>query len=212
MAGKNRLKIAKISVVIILILVLIAGWTVALTNIVMSKSDIQLQNELVSEADKLLEDGIYIRAAKKYLSALEYATSENETLERKLLDIYREGGIADSYYSLIEDRIETGKALEDEYKALAEAYLNGGQNVKALDILGKAIELFPDNKIFDELASTVKYGIRIKTVGNMVVGDCNNSGYIPAYDGEKWGYIDSDGKNSIDFKYDKVTAVATKVA
>ena len=93
----------------------------------------------------LLQDKLYVRAAAQYLTALDtYHTERNLEYETELLNIYRDGGMMNEYYGLIEDRIEGSRAAAGEYLALAQMYVDGESAGRAIPVLQQGIEAYQD--------------------------------------------------------------------
>lgn len=90
---------------------------------------------MVEKAEEFIPDKLYIRAANQYKEALKaYSTKNNLTYERRLLDIYAEGGMTEEYADLVDDRIEAKTALVDEYLSRAGNF-NEEESIKRATVI-----------------------------------------------------------------------------
>ncbi len=201
---KNMIGKTKSSLTMIFILLLAAGWLCTLFSLTFDQ-DVSAQAALVRSADPLLEDKLYVRAANIYQQALnEYQTENNEQIEKMLVDIYKEGEMWDEYYDLLEERVSAGKAGEDEYLTLAQFYLDSGSSGRAVQYLEQGRAVFPESEELIALDEATRYEVSGSATTFQTVGIPSVDYYIPAFDGEKWGYIRQNGRSGLDFIYDEV--------
>lgn len=205
MAKRNVIKSAKSNLIIGIIVILVLGWVVSIVGI-NRKSDLSLQNELLAEAELLLQDEIYVRAAQKYVEALKYKTENNSKIEEKLLQIYKDGEMVEEYYAMIEERINSKKAKEEEYLDIANSMVQVGGISQAISYLVAGEEAYPDNQQMVDLLESIQYEYSEKTLEYNTVQLYEKSSYSPAFDGRKWGYISSSGDHVLDFIYDEAFA------
>lgn len=202
MANKNIVKHAKTNVIIGIIALVALGWLLSLTGI-MQDTDKEKQEQLIASAQPLLEDGLYVPAARKYAAALAYQTENNTEIENKLVQIYKDGGVTAEYVELVRKRIETGTAKEQEYIDLANFYLTSGSTANAISLLGIAQKVYPDNEEICALAEENRYALSVKTLGFSDVKIYTEDGYMTASNGEKAGYLSDDGHDIQVFMYDE---------
>lgn len=205
MSGKrNAVRAAKALWMLIIFAVIAAVWGITFFKVTYIRER-SAQAQLVKEAKVFLEDGLYVRAAEKYESAIkDYETSENEALNLSLMEIYREGGLNEKYDKAAKARIEAGKATVDEYYYYCNDRLSMGATGTVIPVLLEAHEKYNDERI-DELYDQVKYRIRKTSAAG------NESGIIaanviPAASDGKWGYLSADGQQICDFVYDDATS------
>ena len=201
MAKKNNLvggAKAKIS------LILAAGWGISGYTVVLQNS-VRKQNAMVEKAEEFIPDKLYIRAANQYKEALKaYSTKNNLTYERRLLDIYAEGGMTEEYADLVDDRIEAKTALVDEYLSRAETLIEEESIKRAIRYLQQGIEIYGDSQLVD-LCESVKYQYNTNGTDYQEGKLPSENWIIPMWNGEKWGYTGKNGRTNIEFEYDDAT-------
>lgn len=204
---KNKIKSTKRLLTFLLLIATFAGWGIASTFL-LGKSQDELQTEMIQEADALLKDGLYVRAAEGYKSAIDkYKTEKNESLESKLLNIYKEGNLISEYVDLQEERIGKMKATPEEYVLYCSELIEKGQENKAVSILAAGEEQF-DHEALTKLYESVKYANRIKDLDSQIIKTRASSWIMPTSDGKKWGYIDSEGRILLENKYEDAVSFA----
>ena len=201
--GKNIVKSTQGTLKLLFIVAMIIAWLVAGSTF-LGKSAEEQQMELIQSGESLLEDELYVRAAEKYVAAINnYSTEKNNELEAKLLCIYKEGNLLEEYQKLIEKRIENKKASIEEYIAYGQEMIATGATTKAVKILAIGEEVY-DDAVLTELFESVKYENSVKALDSEIVRMPSTDWIIPAYNGEKWGFVESDGDILIDYKYEEV--------
>ena len=191
------------SLTAVVIILLAAGWLCTVFSIAVDQ-DLRAQTALLQSADTFLEDRLYVRAADACLTALaDYQTKNNDAIEKKLADIYREGEMWDEYYVLLEERIDAGKASADEYLSLAQFYLDSGNSRSAVSYLEEGRAAFPESEELLSLDESVRYEISRAVTAYQTAGIPSADYYIPVFDGEKWGYILKNGRTALDFIYEE---------
>lgn len=205
MAKKNNLVGgAKAKISLMLIAGMAAGWGICGYAVVLQNS-VRKQNAMVEKAEEFIPDKLYVRAANQYKEALKvYSTKNNLTYERRLLDIYAEGNMAEEYADLADDRIEEKTALVDEYLSRAETLIKEESTKKAIRYLQQGIEIYGDSQLV-ELCESVKYQYNINGTDYQEGKLPSNNWIIPMWNGEKWGYTGKNGRTSLDFIYDEAT-------
>ena len=205
MAKKNNLVGgAKAKISLILIAGMAAGWGISGYTVVLQNS-VRKQNAMVEKAEEFIPDKLYIRAANQYKEALKaYSTKNNLTYERRLLDIYAEGGMTEEYADLVDDRIEAKTALVDEYLSRAETLIEEDSIKRAIRYLQQGIEIYGDSQLVD-LCESVKYQYNTNGTDYQEGKLPSENWIIPMWNGEKWGYTGKNGRTNIEFEYDDAT-------
>lgn len=205
MAKKNNLVGgAKAKISLILIAGMAAGWGISGYTVVLQNS-VRKQNAMVEKAEEFIPDKLYIRAANQYKEALKaYSTKNNLTYERRLLDIYAEGGMTEEYADLVDDRIEAKTALVDEYLSRAETLIEEESIKRAIRYLQQGIEIYGDSQLVD-LCESVKYQYNTNGTDYQEGKLPSENWIIPMWNGEKWGYTGKNGRTNIEFEYDDAT-------
>lgn len=205
MAKKNNLVSgAKAKISLMLIAGMAAGWGISGYTVVLQNS-VRKQNAMVEKAEEFIPDKLYIRAANQYKEALKaYSTKNNLTYERRLLDIYAEGGMTEEYADLVDDRIEAKTALVDEYLSRAETLIEEESTKRAIRYLQQGIEIYGDSQLVD-LCESVKYQYNTNGTDYQEGKLPSENWIIPMWNGEKWGYTGKNGRTNIEFEYDDAT-------
>lgn len=205
MAKKNNLVGgAKAKISLMLIAGMAAGWGISGYTVVLQNS-VRKQNAMVEKAEEFIPDKLYIRAANQYKEALKaYSTKNNLTYERRLLDIYAEGGMTEEYADLVDDRIEAKTALVDEYLSRAETLIEEESIKRAIRYLQQGIEIYGDSQLVD-LCESVKYQYNTNGTDYQEGKLPSENWIIPMWNGEKWGYTGKNGRTNIEFEYDDAT-------
>ena len=205
MAKKNNIVGgAKAKISLILIAGMAAGWGISGYTVVLQNS-VRKQNAMVEKAEEFIPDKLYIRAANQYKEALKaYSTKNNLTYERRLLDIYAEGGMTEEYADLVDDRIEAKTALVDEYLSRAETLIEEESIKRAIRYLQQGIEIYGDSQLVD-LCESVKYQYNTNGTDYQEGKLPSENWIIPMWNGEKWGYTGKNGRTNIEFEYDDAT-------
>lgn len=195
---------AKAKISLILIAGMAAGWGISGYTVVLQNS-VRKQNAMVEKAEEFIPDKLYIRAANQYKEALKaYSTKNNLTYERRLLDIYAEGGMTEEYADLVDDRIEAKTALVDEYLSRAETLIEEESIKRAIRYLQQGIEIYGDSQLVD-LCESVKYQYNTNGTDYQEGKLPSENWIIPMWNGEKWGYTGKNGRTNIEFEYDDAT-------
>lgn len=190
---------------------LAAGWVLA-AYVALANDDVREQDAMIAMARRYLEDKLYIRAANQYREALStYDTENNLKYEVELLEIYREGGMREAYYGLMEERIDAGRAAPEEYLELAEAYIGQDSVKKAIPILQQGMKSFQDEAL-TALYESVCYGYGILGTTFTQMRMPASDWCIPAFDGAHWGYVGTNGRMILDFLYEEATCFAGNYA
>ncbi len=204
---KNIVKSAKSSVTLLVIAIIAIGWVLTFVGLT-SHEEEDAQRALHAQAQELLEDKLYVRAAAKYEEALTYNTSLNNKLEEKLLDVYRDGEMIEEYYSLITKRIDADRASEEEYLTISKGYIDANSENKAIALLDKGVSVYPENEEMKDLFESIRYRVSESTTNFSTVKmpSTGKTTMIPAFNGEKWGFINNRGRLAMEFRFEDITA------
>lgn len=200
----NIVKKTKGTINLLVIVMLAVSWLCAFVTMTADQEAIE-QAALIQTAKTYLEDKLYIRAVNNYKTAInDYSTEKNQELETELVSIYLEAGMMDEYYDLIAARIEDGRAAENEYKVLADLYIENGRDTKAISVLKSGIELFESEEMI-QMKEQIIYANKARTINLPELKQPADNWLVPAYDGNKWGYVAGDGSALLDFIYEEAT-------
>ena len=187
----------------VILILLLVGW-IAAVQASRSTEVLDAQTELWEKANGFSEKELYVRAIPYYRQALGYSTDNNVEIERDLLDAYYNFGETESYLSLVESRASAGTALEDEYLNAAELYVNSNSFPKAAALLKTGIAKLGSESLVDYFEAN-RYGCTIYMTGCEKVLPTAHNNVMPAFDGSKWGYIDSKAHRLTQSVYDFAT-------
>ncbi len=200
----NVVSKAKGTINLITVVVVAVGWLAVVASIT-DDSMVQEQAALIETAEQLLEDKLYVRTIAIYEEALNtYQTENNLELERRLLEIMHEAGKMTEYYEFIEQRISSGTALEDEYIALTQFYIEDENYENAISCVQAGLERFESEEM-RTMYESIRYINSIRDMNYMTVKNTFGDWPLPAYNGEYWGYITNRGRTSLDFIYEDAT-------
>lgn len=186
--------------ILVMLVVCIVSWYLA----VLAASGIETkeyQKLLVEEADKLASKELYVRAIPAYQKALEYTTDANTEIETRLMESYLAFGEYDSYAAFVEKRVIKGTATEKEYLTVAQYYIDNMRLEKAMELLQKGIQRL-DSAALEDMYEANRYGYSLRLTNYEEIIPTADNSYMPAFDGKKWGYIDSTGRVQTAFQYD----------
>lgn len=183
--------------------VLIIGWFLSIR----AASGIEIrknQDILAGEADYLAAKELYVRAIPMYKKALGYETAANSEIEARLLASLQAFGDYDSFVGLVEKRAVEGTAKEWEYLTAAQYYINSRGLYKAMALLQRGMEKLGGDKL-SGMYEANRYGYTLRMTGCEEIIPTADNSFMPAFDGEKWGYVDDSGRALTDFSYDSAT-------
>lgn len=201
---KNLVGQAKGLLTITIVFIMVFGWILALAAI--SEDVIKEQNALIASARKYAEEELYVKAVAQYKKAVStYDTENTLAYEAELLSVYKKAGMLDEYYSLIDSRLDAGTASAEEYIERAEQYIRRGGEPSAIKLLQQGQTVYADSVEITTLYESISYEYTLNSSTCAELRYPNADWYIPAYDGEKWGYIGTKGKTVLNFNYDEAT-------
>lgn len=196
----------KVLVILILVVVLVLGWGLAF-KAVTHMDEIKKQEALVSEADTFMSRELYVRAIPLYEEAVKIKTTDARGLEveTKLVNAYYLHKDYKKFTQLVEKRAEKNIASLDEYMKAVNYYLDqskmgdffrlvklGMKNTDSAEL----VELYEANRYLHWVRATQF---------TEIVGTVDNAA-MPAFDGEKWGFVARDSGTLFNPQFDSVTA------
>lgn len=183
--------------------IIILGWIMTIQAVTGSKV-IKAQTELVTVADGYMDKELYVRAIPYYEEALKSDTKMSLEIQEKLLTAYQSYGDIDSYISLVEARVASGVAKEEEYLDAADYYIAGADLGDAMGLIKQGIEKLDSDKL-RKYYEEHRYVYSTSSTACVEVFPTTTNSRMLAFDGSKWGYIGSDGRTILDFVYDSAT-------
>lgn len=201
------MKIKRLGLVIVLIVLLVIGWGLSIKKL-SGVDNINEQKRIIAIGDRFIERGLYIRAIPAYEDVLEIKTNKKDVYmqtEEKLLDAYEEIGDTESYRKLVEKRIEEKTAKEDEYIKVAQLYIDQYATSDGLKTMKLGLENLEECKKLRELYENYRYLYSFKHTALDKIIPTESNNIMPAFDGEKWGFVRKNGKQVIPFIYDEVS-------
>lgn len=201
------MKSKKVLFVFGITILLLAGWLLSVRSSTGAEV-ITEQKQLVEQADQLAERKLYVRAIELYKEALQNKTSLTVDIQEKLLQAYEAYGDMDDYCELAVKRAADGTAKEEEYLKAAEYYVEHADLEEAVPLLESGIAKLETTGLQDYLEQ-IRYAYTLSIVGFEQILPTEDNTLMPAYNGEKWGYINNNGRVEIAFDYDSVTAFGT---
>ena len=190
----------RVLLILVFAAVLGAGWMTVIKAVTGSDT-LEKQEELTAEADAFLAKELYVRAIPLYREALEYSTDQNVLIQEKLLEAYLAYGDSDSYIRLVRERISSGHASEEEYMIAAELLLSVSKLGEAMELVKKGMKDL-ESHVLEEYYEDHRYAYDMRSTKYSEVLPTGSNTLMPAFDGEKWGYVDERGRRQIDFIYD----------
>lgn len=184
----------------VLLLLIVVGWYMSVRS-ASGVDDKNAQEELVARADVFAGKELYVRAVPLYRQALSYHTEAIPQIETKLQQVYLAQGDTDSYVELVEKRVVDKTASEEEYLQAAEIYLSGNDLTEAMTLLKKGMEVYPGGDI-GELYESNRYGYSMRVTAAAEIIPTSSNSLMPAFDGSKWGYMNTNGKFALPAVYD----------
>lgn len=194
----------KAGLILILAALLAVGWGIVMRSATGAQAR-EKQNELLAAADGYMERELYVRAIPLYEQALTYSSELNPSIQEKLLAAYWANEEPSPYLRLVEKRASEGTAREEEYQNAADYYLARSKNQEAMEWLRRGMEA-TGSPMLQAYYEEHRYEYRLRTTRYQTIRPTADNAQMPAFDGEKWGYIDEGGALLLDFIYDSATA------
>lgn len=193
----------RFALIIPLALLVFIGWIMAMKSIA-GKEETVSQAELIEKADTFAEKELIVRAISLYERALEVSDENRDELELKLLDLYIRDERMEAYADTVQKRISESRAEEEEYIRLAKYYFEKSDEEEALAVLKKGLAVMESEEI-KTLYESERYKYEeCATVYTDIRPTARNNRLL-AYDGEKWYYINREGKTIVSKGFDSIT-------
>ncbi len=183
----------KLSIILMIVIVTVAGWFVSVKTFLGIDNE-KAQAQLVQEADGYAIKELYVRAIPKYKEALAYDVGNNAEIEAKLLAAYDMYGDIISYIKLVEKRIADNTAAEQEYIKVADHYISTNKLADAMEVVKLGMEQIGSDALRDYYEEN-RYGCRTRVVSYTDITPTYKNAIMPAFDGEKWVYVDENGRD-----------------
>ncbi len=196
------MKSKRMLLVLVFVVILAIGWLTTIKTVTGSE-EIKKQDKLIEDADLYMERALYVRAIDCYEEALTYSTRRTLEVEEKLLEAYLVYGDMASYAQLVEKRIAEGIASEKEYIHVADYEIARSRLEDAMVLVRKGMEQM-DSDVLEEYYEEHRYDYSMINTEYMNVLPTETNEVMPAFDGEKWGYVNQTGRVKLQFIYDKV--------
>lgn len=197
------MKSKKMLLILIFAAMIAGGWIISVRSVT-GTDVIKQQKELLAEADAFMDRKLYVRAIPLYEEAVQGKTELTDSIQEKLLTAYLGHEDMDSYAKLVLVRIQSGKATEEEYQNVVQYYLQQMKLTEAISMLKEGIELLNSDAL-RQLYEDNRYTYNIRTTKYQEILPSAMNQEMPAYNGEKWGYVDESGREQIPCIYDSAT-------
>lgn len=195
----------KRTVFIIFIVILLGiGWVSTIFDFLNQKSEENYQEQLVAEADKYVEEGLYQRAIKNYEEYLN--DNKSEDVCNKLIKAYdkrlgEDDEIISDYISSMENITTTYKKNESFFNKLADLY-DISENYEAeYKCLSKAITNGIDSEAIKKRANKVRYMKEVSSVFYSDIKGPANGEYIVNYNDSMFSVDESNKESYSSYKY-----------
>ena len=196
----------KIIVIFALVIVLLIGWVLAL-KAVTRIDEIKKQDRLIAQADSFMQRELYVRAIPIYEEAAKINTTESRAfdLETRLMKAYYLHGDYQKYADIVEDRADKNLATVEDYMNTVVFYMGKHKMSDGFALLHKGIDQ-TDSEELKEYYESCRYDYRTRPTKWSYIAPTTDNVLMPAFDGEKWGYINSDGGVVLEPQFDEATA------
>ncbi|AZN39944.1 WG repeat-containing protein [Paenibacillus albus] len=182
---------------------LLISWIVAAS----AKSPAHKQADLITEADAMLADKIYVRAMPLLEEAAGYKASHTEEaetlLKRVYLQLIDQSGMKNKYTALLDKQMNRADARADVFQEAANYYIRLNKLGDALGVLKSGIAKLKDKSLID-LYEAKRYAYQVNQTSyenvTMIANDM-----IQVSEGGLWCLANSDGSLVIPCEYDKVS-------
>lgn len=185
------------------VVLLSVSWITAVTT----KSDTQLQAELLKQAIAYLDDEVYVRSVPLLEKAVSYNGDLTEQAESLLKNAYlkliNKTGYPRKYLSLLEKQMSRKDAAADVFLEAANYYMERNKWGDALTVLRRGVEKTGDAGL-TQLYEANRYRYKL---GRSIYADVTEiyNGELQVYNGEFWGLADEDGEIRIPCEYEKIS-------
>ena len=202
--GEISLKRAKrILIGVLCFLLLLASWFISVT----AKSTLEKQSELMSRAEDLINEGIYIRAVPLLEEAAGYNTKLTAEAEEKLKEAYialmETRGYKRKYTNLLTEQMKRPDAPARIFEEAAAFYLRTSKTAEALAVLKTGIGKTGSERLIAMYEGN-RYAYETNRVEYDSVTTIHDSKIQVETDG-LWGLASSRGNLLVPCEYDKIS-------
>ena len=196
-------RLNRIFIGIVCLVLLTISWAIAIS----AKSVSSKQLELITQADALITDGIFIRAVPLLEEAAGYEANHTLTAETMLKNTYLAlrdtSGFRRKYIDLLNKQMSRKDAQPDVFTEMAEYYLSVSKLAEALTVLKAGIEKTGAEQLTD-LYESVRYAYRFNRTLYDYVAAISGTAVQVMRDG-LWGIALADGTAMIPCEYNKIS-------
>lgn len=195
----------KRTVFIIFIVILLGiGWVSTAFDFLNQKSEENYQEQLVAEADKYVEEGLYQRAIKNYEEYLN--DNKSEDVCNKLIKAYdkrleEDKEIISDYISSMENITTIYKKNETFVDKLADLYDVSEDYEEEYKCLSKAMKNGIDSADIKKRANKVRYKNEVSPLAYSDVKGPTNGEYVVTYGDEMLTVSENDRESYNSYKY-----------
>ena len=189
------MKSKKFLFVLVLGLFFLAGWIFCLKK-ASGIDEIKEQKALVTQAEAYIDKQLYVRGIPLLEDALKIKTKSNQEIQRTLLQAYWDYGDTDSYYALVQVMDKTDLATAKDYLQLAQYDIDYGDIEEALKVSLAGLDKH-ENPDLRQLYEDYRYLYSADQTEYEEIIPTQDSRYMPAFDGQKWNYVDEDGSETL---------------
>ena len=185
------------------VVLLLISWLIAIT----AKSDEEKQIELLAQAQRLMNDGIYINAVPLLEEAAEYSTKHNYAVEAELkrayLALFGTRGYRSKYLGLLENQLSRNDTPPDVFAEAAEYYLSIRRVAEAITILADGVDRTTSEELI-KLYESNRYVYATNRTGYDYVSAIHNGAAQVRKDG-LWGMANERGSPMIPCIYEQIS-------
>jgi len=202
-AGNAMKVISRVAVGTGCFALLMITWITAIN----SASPAERQSSLIEQANKLMEDDIYIRAAPLLEEAAGINAAETQEAEKKLKTVYKalidKQGFRRKYIELLEKQMNRKNPAPDVFREAADYYISISKIFEALATLRNGIAITGDGSLI-RMYENHRYKYEItRSEYDYVAEPYGPTVQVRA--GGLWGIAKIDGTELIPCRYDKIS-------
>ena len=185
------------------LVILTVSWVITVS----AKSTAQMQQILIEKADKLIEDGIYIRAVPLLEEAAglnaTYTQLAEEELKKTYLKLIKTSGISRKYTSLLDIQMNRKNASPEVFAEAAGYYMSISRVNEALNVLKKGIRK-TGGDVLIEMYESSRYKYETSRTSYDYVAEPFGT-TVQVQTGGLWGIAGADGVILIPCEYEKIS-------
>ena len=203
------MKAKKLLLIVMVAAVIGIGW-ILVARAASGTELLERQQKLLEEADTLVDRKLYVRAIPFYKEALEQESSLTPEIQEGLLRAYQEYEDMASYAELVKKRAAAGNAGEEEYLLAAEYYMGVSEREEAITLLREGLQKLENGSRVKEYLEEIRYEYKVRLTHYQQILPAKDNQMMPAFNGEKWGYVDANGSEVLPCIYDSATAFGSE--